>query len=40
MFQRLLTNAADLLTDSLRYVVLVLILLWLLGIAASVGAGS
>jgi hypothetical protein len=32
-----LTNVIHLLTDSLRYIVLMLVLLWLVAIAASVG---
>jgi hypothetical protein len=33
-----LTNVVDLLTDSLCYIVLMLVLLWLVVIAASIGA--
>jgi hypothetical protein len=34
----LLANAAELLTDSVRYLALMLILAWLLALATSVGA--
>jgi hypothetical protein len=33
-----LANVVDLLIDSLRYIVLMLVLLWLVVIAASIGA--
>jgi hypothetical protein len=32
-----LTSVIDLLTDSLRYIVLMLVLLWLIGAAVSIG---
>ena len=32
-----LANVIDLLTDSLRYIVLILVLLWLVVMAASIG---
>jgi hypothetical protein len=32
-----LANVIDLLTDSLRYIVLMLVLLWLIGAAVSIG---
>jgi hypothetical protein len=37
MVRFIMTNVVELLTDSLRYVVLMLVLLWLLAIA--IGAG-
>jgi hypothetical protein len=37
MFRFRLANVVDLLIDSLRYIILVLVLLWLVVIAASIG---
>jgi hypothetical protein len=36
MVRFIMTNVIEVLTDSLRYIVLMLVLLWLMGVAASI----